>query len=150
MELANKFEEFFIDHMPRHENTYADALASLAVTLALPARSPKHITIGSHKLLCPQSNIRSKKLTPGWDKFWARDWPFPLIDYVPYDILSEDSKEAGSIRNKATKIYYNAILQMLYHKYHDDILFHCLSKGEAQEVVKEIHDGTCGAHQPRP
>ena len=27
-------------------------------------------------------------------------------------------------------------------------IFHCLSSLEAQEVIKEAHDGICGAHQP--
>nr|ABD63081.1 hypothetical protein 17.t00008 [Asparagus officinalis] len=37
--LANSFESFYIDYIPRLKNTYADALASLAATLALPERA---------------------------------------------------------------------------------------------------------------
>ncbi|XP_020271012.1 uncharacterized protein LOC109846200 [Asparagus officinalis] len=34
--LADSFEGFYIDHIPRIKNTYADTLASLEATLALP------------------------------------------------------------------------------------------------------------------
>jgi len=30
------------------------------------------------------------------------------------------------------------------------MVLHCLSNLEAQEVLKEAHDGICGAHQPDP
>jgi len=33
---------------------------------------------------------------------------------------------------------------------HDGILLRCLSQKEAQEVLKEEHDGLYGAHQPGP
>jgi len=35
--MAEKFENFYIDHVPRQQNAHADALASLAALLALPA-----------------------------------------------------------------------------------------------------------------
>ena len=34
--MAEKFESFYIDHVPRQQNAHADALASLAASLALP------------------------------------------------------------------------------------------------------------------
>lgn len=51
MQPANKFEEFYINHVPRYENTYVDTLASLAATLAVPSWSTKHVTISSRKLV---------------------------------------------------------------------------------------------------
>jgi len=38
----------------------------------------------------------------------------------------------------------------LYRHSYDGILFRCLSDSEAQEVLKEAHDGICEAHQPGP
>jgi len=35
--MAKKFENFYIDHIPRQQNAHADALASLSASLALPA-----------------------------------------------------------------------------------------------------------------
>ena len=67
-----------------------------------------------------------------------------------YGILPDDPKEAAAIRRKAPRFYYNVIMRSLYRRSYDGILFQCLSYKEAQEVLKEAHDGTCGAHQPGP
>jgi len=34
--MAERFRNFYIDHVPRQQNAHADALASLAASLALP------------------------------------------------------------------------------------------------------------------
>jgi len=38
---------------------------------------------------------------------------------------------------------------LLRHSY-DDLLLCCLSNSEAEEILKEAHDGICGAHQLGP
>ena len=65
-------------------------------------------------------------------------------------ILHDDPKKAAVIRRKAPKLYYNAITRTLYRRSHDGIFLCCLSHKEAQEALKEDHDGMCGAHQPGP
>ncbi|XP_020245348.1 uncharacterized protein LOC109823478 [Asparagus officinalis] len=45
--LADSFEGFYIDHIPRLKNTYADALASLAATLALPESTTQQVIVTS-------------------------------------------------------------------------------------------------------
>jgi len=45
-----------------------------------------------------------------------RDWRFPHIDYVLYDILPDEPKEAAIIRRKAPKFYYNALTRALYRR----------------------------------
>ena len=48
--MAEKFENFYIDHMPRQQNAHADALASLAASLALPAGATKRVLVYSRDL----------------------------------------------------------------------------------------------------
>ena len=79
-----------------------------------------------------------------------QDWRFPYMDYALYVILPDDPKEVVAIRRKALKFYYNAITRKLYRRSHDGILLRCLSQKEAREVLKEAHDGMCGAHQLGP
>jgi len=67
-----------------------------------------------------------------------------------HDILPDDLKEAASIRRKALHFYYDPIVKTLYRRSYDGILLLCLSNSEAQEVLKEAHDGICRAHQPGP
>jgi len=67
-----------------------------------------------------------------------------------YGILPDDPKEAAAIKRKAPKFYYNTVTRTLYRRSHDGILLRYLSHKEAQEILKEAHDGMCGAHQPGP
>ena len=52
--MAERFKNFFIDHVPRQQNAHADALTSLAASLALPARAAEKILVYSHDLYCPR------------------------------------------------------------------------------------------------
>jgi len=82
--------------------------------------------------------------------FEPRDWRFSLIDYALHDILSDDPKEASSIRRRSLHFYYDLIVKTLYRRSYDGILLRCLPNLEAQEVLKEAHDGICRAHQQGP
>jgi len=79
-----------------------------------------------------------------------RDWKFPYIDYALYGILPDDPKELAAIKRKAPKFYYSVITRTLYHRSPDGILLRYLSHKEAHEILKEAHDGMCGAHQLGP
>ena len=48
--MAEKFKSFYINHVPRQQNAYADALASLATSLAFPSRATEKVLIHSHNL----------------------------------------------------------------------------------------------------
>ena len=112
IKLAEKFYGFFIDHVPRQQNAHADALASLATSLALPARMTEKVLVASRDLYCPKFSLEEIKevtsireileITTGLE---SRDWRFPYIDYVLYDILPEDSKEAAAVKRKSTRFY---------------------------------------------
>ena len=122
--MAERFRNFYIDHVPRQQNAHADALASLAASLSLPAGVVEKILVYSHDLYCPRiASEDYQKLTGDCQVKEAlessadpepRDWRFPYIDYVLYDILPDDLKEAAAIRRKALKFYYNAITRTLY------------------------------------
>ena len=95
----------------------------------------------------PAGNLQVKETLETLAGSELRNWRFPYIDYALYSILLDDPKKAVAIRRKAPKFYYNAITKTLYRRSHDEILLHFLSHEEAQEVLKEAHDGMCGAHQ---
>jgi len=50
--MAERFRNFYIDHVPRQQNTHADALASLPASLVLPAGATEKVLIYSHDLYC--------------------------------------------------------------------------------------------------
>jgi len=47
IKIANIFDGFFIGHASRSQNIRADALASLAATLALPIDTTYHLTVAT-------------------------------------------------------------------------------------------------------
>ena len=103
VEIAESFEGFFIEHIPRLQNTYADALAALAVSLAQPPETEQFVTVRTHQLLVPiydedgeEEEVKETHSTQV--EFEPRDWRFPIIDYVLHGILPEDMKERESIR----------------------------------------------------
>jgi len=146
--LANLFDGFYIGHVSRSQNTRADALAALAATLALPIDTTYHLTVATRHLICPKYVLETKEVHVILMDFEPRDWRFPLIDYALHDILSDDLKEAVSIRRRFLRFYYDLIVKTLYRRSYDDILLRCLSNSEAQEILKKAHDGICGAYQP--
>ena len=52
--MAERFRNFYIDHVSRQQNAHADALASLAASLALPAGAAEKVLVYSHDLYCPK------------------------------------------------------------------------------------------------
>ena len=54
VKLADSFEDFYINHVPRLKNTHTYALAALAATLDKPARTSQRITVLSRQLFRPK------------------------------------------------------------------------------------------------
>ena len=50
--MAKRFRNFYINHIPRQQNTHTDALASLAASLAFRVRAVEKILVYSHDLYC--------------------------------------------------------------------------------------------------
>src|SRR3954469_20569898 len=64
MRLAQKFKNFDVEHLPRRQNAHADALASLATSLALPPGATEKIWIYTHDLFCPDPPYEGIPLLP--------------------------------------------------------------------------------------
>lgn len=62
LDLADRFNGFYINHVLCLENTYAYALAALAATLALPAQSNQHIFNSCCDLYYPWFALRPMRV----------------------------------------------------------------------------------------
>jgi len=70
--MAEKFKNFYIDLVPCHQNAHANALASLAVSLALPVGAIERVLVYDHDLYCckfaredsktPKGDLQVKKV----------------------------------------------------------------------------------------
>jgi len=136
IKVANSFDGFYIGHVSRSQNIKTDALAALAATLALPINTTYHLTVANRHLVCPKQVLKIKEVHSISTDFEPRDWRFPLIDYALYDILSDDPKEAASIRRRSLHFYYNPIVKTLYRRSYDSILLRSYDVF-TQEVLKE-------------
>ena len=130
--------------------TKADAFVALATTLALPVDTEYHLTVATRHLVCSKHMLKTREIYNVSMDIELRDWRFPLIDYALHGMLPDDPKEAASIKRRSLRFYYDPTLKTLYRRSNDGILLRCLSNSEAHEVLKEAHDGICGAHQPGP
>ena len=89
--MAEKFKSFYLNHLPRQQNAHANALASLAALLALPAGATEKIdTLHSCALYypkfaledsqTPERNLQVKEVLEASEGLELRDWLFPFTD----------------------------------------------------------------------
>ena len=60
--MAERFRNFYIDHVPCQQNAHADELASLTASLALPAGVAEKVLVYSHDLYCPKLAIEDDQI----------------------------------------------------------------------------------------
>ncbi|XP_050207549.1 uncharacterized protein LOC126656965 [Mercurialis annua] len=71
-------------------------------------------------------------------------WMTPLTAYLANGILPEDRKEAKRIVILSSKFgIYNG---QLYKRSFTHPWLRCVNKEEGEYIMKELHEGTCGAH----
>jgi len=127
IEMASSFDGFYIGHVARLQNTKADVLAALAATLALPTDATYHLIVAARRLFCPKYALETNKVHAILTGFEPRDWRFSIIDYALHDILSDDLKDAASIRRRSLRFYYDPVVKTLYRRSYDGVLLHFLT-----------------------
>ncbi|XP_060211829.1 uncharacterized protein LOC132639399 [Lycium barbarum] len=139
-----------LQHVPRSENKKVDALAALASALTLPDQ--KQVTI-CQKWVVPPSNEDEGPESElehlvAVSEAAKEDWRQPIIDYLSYGILPEDSRRRTEIRRRAPRfLYYKDTLN---RRSFEGILLRCLGEDEAVQALQEAHSGVCGSHQSGP
>jgi hypothetical protein len=76
----------------------------------------------------------------GSDTFLT-DWRLPLLECIGDPGKTMDKK----VKRQVLK--YTSLDDDLYRRTIDDMLLKCLGEEQAKVVVREVHDGICGAHQ---
>ena len=135
--LASKFQYFQICHVPREDNMAANALARLASSSKAPPKpalisqqfKPSKLDVGATDANC--ASIESNRMTP-------------IRAYIQEGMLSDDPLEARKLRMRASK--FTILQDILYKKGYSLPLLRCLSPGEANYALREIHEGICGNH----
>ena len=135
--ILHRFKEWTMQHIPREQNSEADALANLGSSVEGEEINPGTTV---HLLNTAIENRHAEIYTMGLT--W--DWRNKYIDYLRDGKLPNDPKESRSLRTKAAR--FCLVDGQLYRRSFLGPLAKCLGPGETEYVMREVHEGTCGNH----
>ncbi|XP_049397385.1 uncharacterized protein LOC125861563 [Solanum stenotomum] len=147
--LLERFDQVFLNHVPREENRMADALANLATTMSLGENETTKVRV-CHRWVIPgrldlqidESHHISVRVVE------EEDWRKPLVEYLEHGRLPEDPRIRADIKRRAPRfIFHDGIL---FRRSYKGLFLWCLDKEKAQQIMDEAHSSTCGAHQSGP
>jgi hypothetical protein len=72
------------------------------------------------------------------------EWAMEIIQFLRNGLLPEDKVAARKIKIQAAR--FCLLGEVLYKRGYSEPLLKCLSKTEADYVLREIHEGVCGDH----
>ena len=130
--LTKKFREVHFVQVPREENVEADTLAKEASVNELMDEYEEVQYMPSIDLPEVQQ-IGSEG-----------NWMTPIIDYLKEGKLPQGSDEARKLRIKSAR--YVLIDEVLYKRGFSQPYLRCLAPDEANYVLREVHEETCGNH----
>ncbi|XP_070025279.1 uncharacterized protein [Nicotiana sylvestris] len=134
----HRLKEWTLQHVPREQNSEADALANLGSSVEQDEISSGTVVQFSRSVIEEgHAEINSTSLT--WD------WRNKYIEYLKNRKLPSDPKESRALRTKATRFTLDED-GTLYKRTFDRPLAVCLGPGDTDYVLREVHQGTCGNH----
>jgi Integrase zinc binding domain len=158
MELMKKIPYMSIEKVTRVVNGEADALAKLAKELGEPTELETHIVVRNRRSLSLCQTIDEaidEDIGPRKVEYQEAmiteeddDWRQPFIEYFQHGTLPKDKKTVDQLRKRVLRYAY--VGDTLYHRSYDQLWLRCVSRPEAEQVMKEVHSGLCGAHQSGP
>ncbi|XP_034689133.1 uncharacterized protein LOC117917005 [Vitis riparia] len=139
--LVDRFDELRYIHLPRAENQFVDALATLAYVIEIPTRvtvRPLLIeTRSAPAYCCLIGDIEDQDELP---------WYHDIYQFLACGTHPEAStaKARRALRQLATRfvIFGDA----LYRRSPDGLLFLCLDRASTDRVMREVHARVCGPH----
>ena len=139
--LVARFEELRYIHLPREKNQFADALATLASVVEIPAgvigRPLLIETRSAPAYCCLIGDIENQDELP-----WYHDiYQFLSCGDYPETATSKDMR---ALRQLATRFVICG--DALYKRSPDGLLLLCLDRAFANQVMREVHAGVCGPH----
>ncbi|KAL6348528.1 hypothetical protein AAG906_013148 [Vitis piasezkii] len=139
--LIDRFDVLRYIHLPRAENQFADALATLASLIVIPAgvnvRPLLIETRSAPAYYCLIGEIEDQIELP-----WYHDiYQFLSCGAYPE---SASAKDRRALRQLATRFVVCG--DALYRRSPDGLLLLCLDRASADRVMREVHAGVCGPH----
>jgi ribonuclease HI len=139
VELMKHFDEITFHHIAREENQVADALATLSSMYKVKFHNEAPIIRIDRKdepAVCVMDE-------GGHD---SKPWFYDIKHYLETQEYPENasSNDKKTLRRLASQFFLNG--NVLYKRNYDMVLLRCVDKGEADMLIKEIHEGSFGTH----
>ena len=136
-DLLRKFVLVQVKHVPRTENSRADALAKLATA---PQEDLGRSTPVEY-LVEPSIDLCDVVVAPVESE---PSWIDPIWDYIIDGSLPDDPKEAAKIRVRSARFTNHK--GSLYKRGFFTPILKCIAGKDTEYVLREVHDGICGNH----
>ena len=136
-DLLKKFMLVQVKHVPRAENSRADALAKLATT---PQEDLGRSTPVEY-LAEPSIDLCDVVVTPVESE---SSWMDPIWDYIIDGSLQDDPKEVAKIRARSARFTNHK--GSLYKQGFFTPILKCIAGKDTEDVLREVHEGICGNH----
>ena len=136
-ELLRKFVLVQVRHIPRAENSRADALEKLETASQeyLNKQTPvKH-------LAKPSIDLYDKEVSPIMSEL---SWMDPIWDYLIDGLLLDYPKEASKLRTRPPRFTIHK--GSLYKRGFFTPILNCIAGKDADYVLREMHEGVCRNH----
>ena len=139
--LVARFDDLRYVHLPRAQNRFADALATLASSVDIPIDvviRPLLIELRSAPAYCCLiGEIEDQDDLP---------WYHDIYQFLRFGTYPEVAtlKDQRALRNLATRFVICG--DTLYRRSADGMLLLCLDLAFADRVMREVHAGVCGPH----
>ena len=136
-DLLKKFVLVQVRHIPKAENSRADALAKLATSSQEDLSRLTHV----EHLVEPSIDLTDIEVSPVTAE---PSWMDPIWDYLIEGLLPNDPKEAAKIRMRSARFTNHK--GSLYKRGFFTPILKCIAGKDADYVLREVHEGVCGNH----
>ena len=136
-DLLKKIVLVQVKHVPRAENSRADALAKLATASQEDLGRSTPVEYLAEPSIDPYSMVvASVESVPSWMD--------PIWNYIINGSLPDDPKEAAKIRARSARFTNHK--GSLYKQGFFTPFLKCIAGEDTKYVLREIHEGICGNH----
>ena len=135
--LLKNFMLVQVRHIPRANNSRADALAKLATA----SQEDLSRLTSVEYLAEPSIDLYGKEVAPIESE---PSWMEPIWDYLIEGRLPDDPKEASKIRTRSARFTNHK--GSLYKRGFFTPILKCIVGKDANYVLREVHEGVCGNH----
>ena len=136
-DLMKKFVLVQVRHIPRTENSRADALEKLATA----SQEDLSKSTPVEYLAEPSIDLCGVEVAPIGSE---QSWMDPIWDYIIDGRLPDDPKEASTIRTRSSKFTNHK--GSLYKRGFFTPILKCIAGKDIDYVLREVHEGVCGNH----